>query len=614
MEINTVRIIWLSDIHFRKEYALDKTPGKDENKKYRMRLDKYIAGFLEVIGKYNDELRKHKESIDYVLISGDLAFSSAKDDYLLLNEMLIQPLKDRLGNGTKFLTIPGNHDVLRKSDQFFRHFFAQVDSDTPEKIKIDMRRSFLEKKEDYFDLLFIHYSDYFRKHIYPSLSSLPRNDIMASYQENGLYGLVIDKDKNLVFNLINSAWFALGTHFDEILMAEFMRDNFDLVRNNFEKGGTEEILQEKLEKVLRRLVVLKNVIQEYGEQIIGDSIMPTTEILKTLDDHSGSFVITCFHHPTNWMQYATKYDMNAEKNDSLFLNKILKRSAMLLTGHEHVPSSISNERIQKEIVHLKGGMFLQDNMFKDIEGEHRFSILEVDTSRFLFNEKRYSYEWSIEQWRQKEEYSVSKEQIKKRYLKFDLKKEKEWVSKMSRKDTLKNILLHSFMSHKEWGDGILVEINTGVDNVRIFALEHDGKKRRYFLIPLDNSFFNETLVQPVTGKGEHCLDPIVKKMLEPCQSLTLTILTPDFLVNDKLRLQYQTPEIIPMKKTFSDIVCMADFIFNRARHDFFIRFEEDLEKIANFNKLIINGLKFSDVKELNFSNQVIPYWTLERYD
>jgi predicted MPP superfamily phosphohydrolase len=103
--MSEITILHLSDIHFKKK--------KDEkNKTFRQKVQERL---VEAV---TGHLEEHKK-LDFVAITGDIAFSGKKEEYDEAR-VFLDKLKKRLPKGTEFLAVPGNHDVDRdKIDEFF---------------------------------------------------------------------------------------------------------------------------------------------------------------------------------------------------------------------------------------------------------------------------------------------------------------------------------------------------------------------------------------------------------------------------------------------------------------------------------------------------------------
>jgi predicted phosphodiesterase len=60
------------------------------------------------------EVKTNPQKPDFVFFTGDLAFSGAADEYKLLRERLLTPLRSVLPASCAIFTVPGNHDVDRR--------------------------------------------------------------------------------------------------------------------------------------------------------------------------------------------------------------------------------------------------------------------------------------------------------------------------------------------------------------------------------------------------------------------------------------------------------------------------------------------------------------------
>jgi hypothetical protein len=88
------------------------------------------------------EVKDNPRKPDIVFFTGDLAFSGTEDEYNLLKDRLLTPLRSVLPAGCPLFTIPGNHDVDRKrvvnprlwmADEDERTAFQKVDGDGRQK-------------------------------------------------------------------------------------------------------------------------------------------------------------------------------------------------------------------------------------------------------------------------------------------------------------------------------------------------------------------------------------------------------------------------------------------------------------------------------------------------
>ena len=94
-----IRILHLSDIHFKTSKAWDQDP------------------VLRALARYIGEEVKAGITPDLVVITGDLAFSGTAEEYALARTWLDEQLWPALGGDLPrehLLLVPGNHDVDRR--------------------------------------------------------------------------------------------------------------------------------------------------------------------------------------------------------------------------------------------------------------------------------------------------------------------------------------------------------------------------------------------------------------------------------------------------------------------------------------------------------------------
>jgi hypothetical protein len=629
----TVKILWLSDIHFRNTYevrelenafrkncegikqkTLDKAAKRQQlseaKKKFQEQKNKLktLDVFLE---KFFEAVKQSGKTFDYVLLSGDLAFSSTKEDYTVFHDKVIKGLKNILGNGPQFLSIPGNHDVFWENTDFFDSFLDEINTQYEGGVNsfFQFREQYLKRKRDFFKLIFTNYTDYFKTHIRDDLKS--RYTHSPKYVSNGLYGYIVDRKNNLIINLLNSAWYALGQQFDTMLLDSFIK-RYKKILLSTAQNETKERFYEDFKACLSALVTVKNSSIEYGGQIIG---MPPDDavlfIEKTMH-YSNYFVITAFHHPPNWLYYSEKYAGEIKNNDTLFFNRLLNRTELLLTGHEHVPSSVNYERLNNHAIHLKAGMFMQDNMFNASEGQHRFSILEVNTSKFSFNEEKYYYNWTTAQWKLDNIYSHYNVVIPKKQPIFNRSRTGQYMTVLQNRTYLSQLLETYFFINEKISD-YTIKSNNAHPAFSLLNLISGSVIKRTLVIIKDNSFFGDLLVRDVDKGEKHIFTQILKLLVKFDPALKITLLVPDFLVDENLTNHYESTDFSDKIGVYYSITKRADFIFNISRHRFFNQFESIFDPEDKNKSLEVNSISFDDIKNIQFSNLVIPFWVIEKF-
>lgn len=81
-----------------------------------------LADIAERAQKIDSQL----ENIDFVVFSGDIAFSGQKEEFELANQQLIKPLRDQLGPNVPIYFVPGNHDITRSEFSKIPTEWAQI--------------------------------------------------------------------------------------------------------------------------------------------------------------------------------------------------------------------------------------------------------------------------------------------------------------------------------------------------------------------------------------------------------------------------------------------------------------------------------------------------------
>jgi predicted phosphodiesterase len=97
-----MRVLHLSDIHFRAPQCLD--AATDRDRPYRTRLERDLVKRVANVGP-----------IDAILVGGDIAFQADPREYVVAQQWLLD-LATMCGcDKDRIMVVPGNHDVNRKS-------------------------------------------------------------------------------------------------------------------------------------------------------------------------------------------------------------------------------------------------------------------------------------------------------------------------------------------------------------------------------------------------------------------------------------------------------------------------------------------------------------------
>ena len=102
VENSTMRILHLSDVHFRAPHCLD--PDHDRDRPYRTRLERDLAKRVATLGP-----------IDAIMVGGDIAFKGDPQEFEVARQWLLD-LAAKCGcDSASIWVVPGNHDVNRKT-------------------------------------------------------------------------------------------------------------------------------------------------------------------------------------------------------------------------------------------------------------------------------------------------------------------------------------------------------------------------------------------------------------------------------------------------------------------------------------------------------------------
>ncbi|HLP60976.1 MAG TPA: metallophosphoesterase, partial [Candidatus Deferrimicrobium sp.] len=180
--MSEITILHLSDIHFKKK--------KDEdNKIFRQTVqERLMEAMTTHLGQHGNP--------DFVVITGDIAFSGKKEEYDEAFTFL-KGLKAVLPGETEFLAVPGNHDVDREQiDEFFslqKHIVLE-----------NLTDKFLENEKKVKHYINVKVKAYrgFIHQLNPGLYQLKEDYFWVKNY----------KEKNVAFLGLNSAWACEGDH------------------------------------------------------------------------------------------------------------------------------------------------------------------------------------------------------------------------------------------------------------------------------------------------------------------------------------------------------------------------------------------------------------------
>lgn len=185
--IYKVRIIHLSDFHYKKEFDND------------------FNTIMHTISEKIKERINQWEGTNIIILSGDLAYSGTEEEYKKVGEKLEDLRKDT--NSIGIFSSPGNHDIDRK--KYPANYILDVDQcishgdwDGLKKLEENILLNFnIEHPEPYIE-------PYIEPYVKFSRSLEENNKVKVDY--NGLTGVakLLTEDKKCYMNIIllNSAW------------------------------------------------------------------------------------------------------------------------------------------------------------------------------------------------------------------------------------------------------------------------------------------------------------------------------------------------------------------------------------------------------------------------
>ena len=537
------RILWLSDIHYR-----DYTNNKD--------VEKLINAFLKAV---NADVVKSK--IDYILITGDIAFGGFEEEYNAFQTAFLDPLKKIID--VPVITIPGNHDVNWKS---IHAFFNKPETDIEN--NITKKDEFLNKNQSDFFTLFDDYVKHFKV---KSVTLQDKPFAPDSYNGHKLFGIHKDEERKLIFVLFNSAWFCVSSRVQEL--------------------AKDKTIDERLH--------LQKYTNEIGQQIIGQTIMNFDAWKTEISKYKDYRIITCMHHPLHWLSWNEIHGYDVNSRDNRIVPHVLQYTDLFLTGHEHVPIYIPPSNIFDGAWHLQAGYFMEDNLKSDQSPtdldtffkHNRFSILEIQDN--TFNEIPYLYDKS------NQAFSIQKKRsgiLRKKKTQINDSFKDAKISEFYEKKISQEIINY-YASKKGISLTLTSETNYPLTIGHLATIHKfvNNEETWFFIVPSTNQknlFYQETLTS--FENEANFMDKVgIGSGLNYVVFFSL-----DLIVNStKYKEFYEEKDL---HRAYSEIVSEADLYFDRFRHLFFNR-------PYNFgpNQPLNNFLK------VNFINEVVPFWRNE---
>lgn len=351
-----VNILWFSDIHYLEK---EKQPK-----------DKFFKSFKSSFIKKCNEINSN-EIIDYVIISGDLAQSGEKNEYVTFFDDILKPLFNKLKDA-KLLIIPGNHDLTY--DYLDKNLY--LTKKNKEYLKII-------KKEE----LFKNYTDFFSKKI-----NLFSDKMSLGYLNTFYNGYLIDREKKVIFVLLNSAWLSYSNE----ILKYYLKNK---VSNNDLKDDS---------KILKHAIEIYSKTLEQGEQLLAleETFSNYSTLNEFIKNHPDYIVINIKHHPENWLKWEERLSLNEDS----FLKLLNDNSHIFLDSHEHVRKEWKPYQNKNHQLFLKSGAFIElkyvtetinkngsdVDVVKEAILENNlenslFHTISINSSRKTINFKNFSY-------------------------------------------------------------------------------------------------------------------------------------------------------------------------------------------------------------------------------
>lgn len=631
MASNDARIAWISDIHLRSAYAKGK--AKD-------RVCKIFKDFIEKIAISNHNL-------DYLIISGDIGFAGNSDEYKLFDKYFLEPLHHAFtltGRVPRIITIPGNHDISWSADLAFKKYLATY---TSKSAGFRERSAFIGEHKPEFEKCFGAYTKFFSR----TDSEMTRQFfdfeskrifVDPNYQSKKLYGYVVDYYKEIIFVMLNSAWYSIGDNFNKLLVSE----NPNSIVSDIKKLGNDLETKDIIDAAVVKLLDLKSKIVEFGSQIANADMFPLEELWKKILENPKFTVVTIMHHPPAWLSWSEMYSYKDSKKEPALV-KILRNSDLLLTGHEHVPVTKNQEYDGAGFFHLKGGMFMEDDIRKEDYFLHsRFSRLIIHNFRdgCSYEEEKFLYDKDqpVDPWTKP--YDSGKQIINTREHRISEQREKRIIEKFSEFD------IPAFLEKKLGRKEVPETIDLGVfvrpfGDFRVATYRWKEDVRVVILVKEGLTFFQpEAALDPEPTEEKvrilyecvHKIIEAVSKIENPPISIKIHFILLDLLVIKSLtEFQYPIIELADIvgpprseirlsnngtkssEEVYSDIVRFSEQVFNNFRNSFFTIYEtEALDLVAKGNPSIdIQAFMnhFNPVSRIKFILDILSFWDFEKY-
>jgi 3',5'-cyclic AMP phosphodiesterase CpdA len=356
-----LRLLWISDIHFKGGNFVENTLG----------LDEYLGTFVDKCAEL-----ERIAPFDYLLISGDIAYGGDVQEYQNFTKYILSRLQSKLSKHVKLLIIPGNHDVSRAHAQEMVNGFLNIRTARISlKEKMDRHKKYLNDNYQIFCDMFGAYTAHFKDN-----AAIPLGVHSSLGDNHFLFGHVVDLNKKAIFVLLNTAWYSLGPAFLDTYLSDEV----------FSHTAFSKEKQAEISKALRAIG------DEYGNQITAVEIErlvdEITKMKEQLAKYPDYVIITVQHHPINWLGWSERIQLS-ESN----FHQLRRETDLLLTGHEHVPHVHQAEYMHEmNLLHIPAGCLIGDTP-ADFS-QNWFSTLDINVTKRNVRLTKYGYDdgtWQI---------------------------------------------------------------------------------------------------------------------------------------------------------------------------------------------------------------------------
>jgi predicted phosphodiesterase len=269
-----------------------------------------------------DIRERHKISpdlsnIDFVVVTGDIAFSGRAEEYEAAMQHLFEPLIEAWGIGNegwkRLYVVPGNHDIDRTTVSRLQseiNLSLNQPTSVHEALGNDWKRNAILST-------FTNYSNFVNKYLSENVKNWSGNPAY-SYVNRFTAG-----DKNIAVLGLNTAWFS--------------------ARNVI--GGSE--------------------VNDYGYLIIGEpQVYDRIQELKDDD-----LVIALMHHPLDWL---------VDFDRDLIEERLCRHCHFILHGHQHRPRVNVSQSTLGDVVVIPGGASYNRRYSEDPRYTNAYNITHLN--------------------------------------------------------------------------------------------------------------------------------------------------------------------------------------------------------------------------------------------